>query len=461
MSNTGRAAPNQPGVSKGIAWATVLLLCMLYMFAYLDRLIFSLLIGGIKAEFGTSDTKLGLLVGASFAIFYVLFALPMSRLADRWNRRRLIVIAALIWNGMTAASAFAPNFETLVVMRIGVALGEAALVPAAMSMLGDLFEREARTKPIAVFVGAGSIGASGSMVFGAAIVQLATLPVIAAIPVIGELAPWRLTLFLLGTPGLFFVLLFWLLSREPVRIAHEDVTHPSVPDVARHMGSNFTAYAAVIMTPCLIGVAGTAMLTWYPTFLERHFAMEIAQAGYAFGLIGLLATPLAVAAGPAWMNFVNRRGRDDGYIWVIIAASLAVVPLMIASMSAASSTLSLVFAAPAYFLIMTASNLSIVTMPLLAPARMRGQAMAVFMFAGVLVSLGVGPYIVAFVSEQLYPGDQGLGKAMTAVTYGVVPLLIAGLLLTRKAFATAMHAAAEREKAGSAYAASASIGNEP
>lgn len=437
------------GVSKGIAWATVLLLCMLYMFAYLDRLIFSLLIGGIKTEFGTSDTKLGLLVGASFAIFYVLFALPMSRLADRWNRRKLIVIAALVWNGMTAASAFAPNFETLVVMRIGVALGEAALVPAAMSMLGDLFERDARTKPIAVFVGAGSIGASGSMVFGAAVVKLATLPAITAIPVIGDLAPWRLTLFLLGMPGLFCVMLFWLLSREPARIADENVLHPSVVDVAKHMGSNFAAYAAVIMTPCLIGVAGMAMLTWYPTFLERHFAMEIAQAGYAFGLIGLLATPLAVAAGPAWMNLVKRRDRQDGYILVIIAASLAVVPLMIASMSASTSTMSLVFAAPAYFLIMTASNLSTVTMPLLAPAQMRGQAMAVYMFAGVLVSLGVGPYIVAFVSERLYPGEQGLGKAIAAVTLGVVPLLIAGLLLTRKAFVTAMRAAAKREETAS------------
>lgn len=437
--------PNDSSASRNIAWATVMLLCFLYIFAYLDRLIFSLLIGGIKAEFGTSDTRLGLLVGASFATFYVLFALPMSRLVDRWNRRRLIFVAALVWNGMTAASAFAPNFETLVVMRIGVALGEAVLAPAAMSIIGDLFRREDRTRPIAIFVGAGSVGASGSLVFGAGIVQLAALPTITALAVIGGLEAWRLTLFLLGTPGLIFTLAFGLMSREPKRLDHAEQEHPSLADVARHFKSQFGAYAAIIITPCLLGISGMAMLTWYPTYLVRNFAMDVAQAGYGFGLIGLIGTPFAVVAGPGLMNLINRRGRDDGYTWVCLIGSLATVPLIIACMAAQTTFASLAFAAPAYFLILTVSNLAIVSMPLLAPSRLRGQAMALFMFVGVLVSLGFGPYIVAFVSEDLFPGDAGLGKAMTAVTCVVVPLYVAGLLVTRKAFATAMRVAAERE----------------
>lgn len=54
--------------------------------------------------------------------------------------------------------------------------------------------------------------------------------------------------------------------------------------------------------------------------------------------------------------------------------------------------------------------------------------MALFMFIGVLVSLGFGPYIVAFISEDLYPGDAGLGKAMTLLTCVVVPPYVALLL---------------------------------
>lgn len=442
------APDTSPKFGNSTAWAAVLLLCPLYIFAYLDRLIFSLLLSGIKTEFAVSDTQLGLLVGASFAIFYVLFALPMSRLADRWNRRKLIVLAALVWNGMTAASAFAPNFETLVMLRIGVALGESALVPAAMSMMGDMFERERRTRPLAIFVGAGSIGASGSMLFGAAIVQLASHPIMTAFPIVGDLAPWRLTLFVLGTLGLLFVLLFATLTREPARGHHADSQNPSVSEVARHMSQNFAAYAAIILTPCLIGLAGVAMLTWYPSFLERHFTMDIAAAGYAFGLIGLLGTPIAVAVGPAAMNFINRHGRNDGYSWVIIVAAMLLVPLMFVSMSASSSTISLLFAAPAYVLIMTASNLSTVVMPLIAPPQMRGQAMAAYMFAGVLISLGLGPFIVAFVSQQLYPGSEGLGKSMIAITVCVVPLLVCAILSTRKSFAAAMQLATERECAG-------------
>lgn len=456
MSQDLILAPASPDVSRGTAWAAALLLSMLAMISYLDRLILSLLIGGIKAEFAVSDTQLGLLVGASFAAFYVAFAIPMSRLADRWNRRWLILIAATMWNGLTAASAFAPNFTTLVLLRIGVALGEAALMPAAMSILGDLFDRRSRTRPIAIFVGAGSIGASGSLVFGAAIVQLASRPAISQLFGLGALNAWRLTLLTLGLGGLVFVALFALFSREPLRLAHPE-KHPKAGQITSEFARHAGAYAAVILTPCLIGVAGMAMLTWYPTYLVRQFGTDIAQAGYAFGLVGLIGTPFAVVIGPALMHWIDWRGRNDGYAWVIVAASLGLIPLMIASMAATSLAGSLAFAAPAYLLVMIASNLATVVMPLLAPPAIRGQAMAVYMFIGVLVSLGLGPYIVAFVSDRIFPGNAGLGQAMTAITSIVAPLLVLAQLLLRRRFASAMHSAAVGEQA----AGSAQVGKKP
>lgn len=434
-------------IPRGAAWATVLLLSVLCVVAYLDRLIFGLLIGGVKSELGLSDTQLGLLAGPAFAGFYVLFALPMSRIADRWDRRMLIVIAALLWNGMTAASAFAPNYPTLVLLRIGVALGEAALVPSAMSMIGDLFERDSRTRPLSIFVGAGSLGTGGSLVFGAAVMQLAASPMVSSLPWIGAMPSWRLTLLLLGVPGLILVCVFAVLAKEPRRLVQKGTDEASVRDVARHMLEHVGAYAAVIMTACMIGLLTFAMLTWYPTYLVRNFGWEISQAGYAFGLVGLFVTPFAVVAGPALLTIIHRWRRDEGFIWIAIVGVLLVGGLIVASMSAPTARASVALAAPAYFVILTVGNLSVITMPLLPPASMRGQAMAVYMFIAGLFGLGLGPLIVAIISERFFPGDAGLGKALAAVAWVVAPVLVLGLLATRKRFVAGMRAAAEGERA--------------
>lgn len=433
--------------SLATAWATVALLSVLYFFAYLDRLIFSLLIGPIKSEFGVSDTQLGLLVGASFAVFYVVFALPMSRIADRSDRRRLIILAALVWNGMTAASAFAHDFNTLVLMRIGVALGEAALVPAAMSMMADLFDREHRAGPTSVFVGAGTIGTTGALVIGAAAIQLVSAPWVSSIPWIGQLGPWRLTLLFIGVPGLVLALLFGLLAREPRRTFEGAVARASIGDVVKHMLANAAAYGAVMSVACLVGILAFAMLTWYPTHLVRHYEVAQTMAGYAFGGIGLAVTPVAVYAGPALMKWFNGGRRHDGYVWVGIISLVLMAPLMVASMMASTVTTSLVFAAPAFLLMLTIGNLGTVIMPMLPPAAMRGQVVAVYMFVAALAGLGLGPVVVALVSERLFPGANGLGQAMMGVVCLVAPIALAVLFLARKSFAKSMQAAEEEERA--------------
>ena len=76
--------------------STLILLLLVYTLSISDRMILSILFPDLKAEFGLSDTQLGLLGGISFALFYATVGLPIARLADQYSRKRIIIILSLI-----------------------------------------------------------------------------------------------------------------------------------------------------------------------------------------------------------------------------------------------------------------------------------------------------------------------------------------------------------------------------
>src|SRR5882672_3973476 len=114
-------------------------LVLVYVFNFLDRQILSILAERIKLDLGVSDAELGFLYGTAFAVFYALFGIPLGRLADAWDRRRLIAIGLAFWSVMTAASGLTRTFTQLALARVGVGVGEASATPAAYSSLCDWF----------------------------------------------------------------------------------------------------------------------------------------------------------------------------------------------------------------------------------------------------------------------------------------------------------------------------------
>lgn len=92
------------------AWYVVIVLMACFALSFVDRQILSLLVGPIKAELGVSDTRIGLLQGLAFALFYSVMGLPLGRIADSWSRRTLIALSILIWSCFTVACSFARTF---------------------------------------------------------------------------------------------------------------------------------------------------------------------------------------------------------------------------------------------------------------------------------------------------------------------------------------------------------------
>ena len=133
--------------------------------------------------------------------------LPIGRIADRWNRRNLIVAGILIWSFFTTMSSVAKSFLLLFLTRIGVGVGEASLSPAGYSMMSDYFPKQKLGAAISVFYMGVFIGSSLAMLVGGTTVDMLARTPFITVPVLGTMASWRLTFVIVGLPGVLFALL--------------------------------------------------------------------------------------------------------------------------------------------------------------------------------------------------------------------------------------------------------------
>src|SRR5882762_6178279 len=183
------------------AWYVCVVMMLLLSISYMDRSVLALLVAPIEA---------------AFAVVYVVFAFPLARLADRGNRRNLIVCGVIFWCGATVCCGLAQSVRQLFLARMSVAAGEAVLMPAAVSILSDYFGPTSRARALSVYsvglyLGSGlAMGGGGALmkVFGAAG---------AVVPMMGLLASWRLVFILMGLTGLSVVPLL-MGVREPQRV---------------------------------------------------------------------------------------------------------------------------------------------------------------------------------------------------------------------------------------------------
>jgi MFS family permease len=190
-------------------------LVLVYVFNFLDRQILSILAERIKADLQLSDAQIGFLYGTAFAVFYAIFGIPLGRLADVWDRRRLIAIGLAAWSVMTALSAGARNFLELTMARIGVGVGEASATPAAYSMLSDYFPPAKRASVLAIYSSGIYIGAGVGLGIGGLIVDRWDAAFAGVTPPFG-LRGWQVAFLAVGLPGLLLAL--WVRTlREPLR----------------------------------------------------------------------------------------------------------------------------------------------------------------------------------------------------------------------------------------------------
>jgi len=401
---------------------TLALLSVLYILSLVDRMILALLIAPVKAELGISDVQIGLLVGTAFAIIYGLLGIPLARLADSGNRRRIILAGLLIWSASTVGSAFATSYITLVLLRLGLAIGEAALLPATYSMIGDLFPPHRRAPAASIFAALGAAGAGGAFILGALIIEsVDVLRSMAAIS--AAVGDWRIVLILVGAPGLLLAVVLHLTVNEPPRGNHgpEARGEASLQALAAHAKQHARMYAG-LMSCAFTGTVSYAFVTWLPEMLRRDFGWSASEAGNALGWILVASVLVGSLTGPRIAERLMRAGHSDGFI--LVSASMVLfgtLTAILAAMQSSAGALLTIYFFTSTFL-SGCSNTCITSIQIVSPARMRGTVVATYMLLISMAGLGIGPPLTAWLSTGFFDGRIGPALALVSIAIGVPTL---------------------------------------
>ena len=275
------AHPTPSQTATPYAWYVLGVLVVVYVFNFIDRQILSILAERIKADLQLSDAQLGFLYGTAFAVFYAIFGIPLGRLADVWDRRRIISIGLCLWSLMTALSGLARSFAQLAVARIGVGVGEASMSPAAFSILCDYFPQRRRSTVMAIHQSAIFIGSGLGLGIGGLIVERWDRAWAGAVPPFG-LRGWQVAFLAAGIPGIFLAL--WSRTlREPVRGQADGIFSPPEPQPLRQFGRELRA----VVPPF------TLLHLWVTRAGGRALMTNLGAAG----LIAVLAVALTQVLG--------------------------------------------------------------------------------------------------------------------------------------------------------------------
>ena len=310
---TSDAMIDQPP-SRLYAWYVVAILILAYTFSYIDRQILTLLVQPIKATLGISDVQISLLHGLAFAVFYTFLGIPIARLADRYRRTTIISIGILFWSVMTAMCGMARGFGQLFAARVGVGVGEAALGPAAYSIISDYFPANKLAKALSIYTGAIYFGGGIATIAGGVLIGL--VPAM-TMPGIGHLESWQVVFLIVGLPGVLVALLT-LSLREPKRtgIVADADDMPSIRTVAHHVATSRGAYLFLILGFSASSLTWNGVSSWIPTYFIRSFGWTPAMVGLRYGLAMLVFGSAGILFGGLLSGWLRERGHLDSNLRV-------------------------------------------------------------------------------------------------------------------------------------------------
>lgn len=423
------STPRGNGVQPALA---VGLLCLLTIISYIDRTIISLLAEPIRADLAISDVQIGLLSGFAFILLYCSAGIPLARIADSGNRKWLIGLGAILWGSMTALSATAADFPTLLLYRLGVGLGEAVLVPTTISLFADMFPVERRATPLSLFFGASILGGALSHAFGAGALALSA-DLIASDTAASAFSPWQLTFAIVGVPAVAIGLAFILLVREPARRDGEAATKTRFADTLRYFFANRKLFGRFFFGIGLYQILMFGLSLWTLPYLVRAYRYSPSEAGLLITSTAGIAAVASAAAMPYLAAKLIAAGRIDRIPALAIAAMLLSVPASAVTFLSSSITVTLIGAAACFFCVAGSYTLPQVIGQHLAPSTMRAQFAAIYFLIGNVIGAGLGGILIPAVASQL-PGKAAIGPALFLVNAAVVPVAVLLVLGSRSHF---------------------------
>jgi MFS family permease len=434
MSQTGERP-----ASLAYPWFVVAILMIAYVFSFVDRQILNLLVGPIRRDLGISDTQMSLLMGFSFAIFYTVLGIPLARIADSKSRRGLIVAGIIVWSAMTAFCGLAKHYWQLLLFRIGVGVGEAALSPAAYSMIADYFPPERRSTAMSVYSMGIFLGSGIAFLVGGLVVQYTAAQGTVLLPLLGEIRPWQMVFLILGVAGILFSAAF-IFVREPKRQGVV-VGQNSLPfsEVVSYLWSHRRAVLSHNVGFAMLAMCSYGTTAWIPEYFIRTHGWSAAQIGIVFGLQVVVFACAGIIIGGRIADRWVKQGRSDAAMRVGVLAAVITMIGGAAYLLAPNGTLAAVALVVPTFALAMPFGAAPAALQEIVPNRMRGQTTAVYLFMANMIGLGIGPTAIALFTDYVFGNDNMLRWSMLIVA-GVSTLISIAILASGMKPYREMHA---------------------
>ncbi len=413
MTDPARAAgglsPTWELYSNRQRWVFLAILFLVCTSNYIDRQLMSVLIEPIKHEYGASDTQMGLLTGFAFAIFYAVLGIPVARIADRGDRRLVITVSLTVWSVMTAICGLAQNFWQMFVVRVLVGVGEAGAIPPAQSLIADYFAPENRTRALAIFMTAATVGYLAAFIGGAQITAA---------------WGWRWAFLVMGIPGLLLALIAWLGLREPRSLPGRAPLAAAGEPLFASLRILFgkPSYVLVTVANVLYFLVAYGAFIWFPAYLQRVLGVNLAEMGAIYGMSASVGTLVGTLFG-GWLS--DKLLKRD-IKWMTRTPAIAFVlccPLSIASVLTDSFAAYVILAFLAGILLAAAIPGMFGLLHLVCGSARRAMAVAVNFFFANLIGLGLGPVITGYLSDIFTAryGAVGLRYALVIALLTLIP----------------------------------------
>lgn len=422
MTNPSTVAEKQPSLKH--AWYAVGLLTLANVSSFLDRQILALLVAPIKRDMHLTDTQVSLLMGLSFALFYTIFGIVIGRLADRANRRNIVIAGIAVWSVLTSLCAGVKNYSQFFFARMGVGVGEAMLSPSAYSIITDYFPKRKLGIAMSVYTMGIFLGSGLALAIGAGLVSKLPTEGMLHVPILGDIYHWQKLFIMIGLPGLFISLLMFTI-KEPARkdVLHKEgvQTKLSLKESLQIVFKHPKTYISICVGTAFTAFVSYGCTAWVPTYFNRTFGWPVPKAGLYFGLILLAASISGVLWGGWYADKLKSKGVHNGRVRVgLIAATVILLSCFIPLLSNPNMVLILLFI-PAFF-VASPMGASTTAIQEIMPNQVRALASAIFLFILNMIGLGLGPYIVAFFTDSIFKDEKAIRFSLTAL------FIIGGLL---------------------------------
>ena len=356
------------------------LLTTLNLLNYIDRSVLFAVQPLVQSEFHLTKTQVGYLTSA-FLGFYMVAAPFVGPLADRFSRKRIIVLGAIFWSGLTLLTAFTHTYWELLVRHTLVGIGEATFVTIAPTFVADLFPEKQRGRIFGIFYLAIPVGTAAGYLLGGKL---------------GADYGWRFPFYIAAAPGFLLALAVAFLP-EPPRGQYDSLKETSERSTLIGLAANPAFWAVTLgMAAGTFSLGGIQV--WMPTFLVTERGYGLKEANEIFGGIVVVCGIVASLAG-GWLGDLLVPRMKGAYYFVSALSMALGVPVMIGALFFRGPIMLPAIALAAFFLLLNTSPLNTALVNAVG-AHVRATAIAINIFIFHLLGDVPSPTLMGYVADH-------------------------------------------------------------